>query len=195
MIGTNDRPVGNRPRALGAALAVGLGLGLSLVAALAFDAQPAAAATAKPKPRVTAKAPVGRIDLTWGTAPGTIRTIGWMVDPDTSAPLQLWMSIDSRLIIGTADVPRGDLPASLRKYGSRHGYDISVNGVGPGVHQVCVAAVNKGRARRCSWSVAPIPPWRRRVPSAPWTASHRCPVSSSGSGVGHSTWTTSFPWP
>lgn len=144
MIGTNDRPVGNRPRALGAALAVGLGLGLSLVAALAFDAQPAAAATAKPKPRVTAKAPVGRIDLTWGAAPGTIRTIGWMVDPDTSAPLQLWMSIDSRLIIGTADVPRGDLPASLRKYGSRHGYDISVNGVGPGVHQVCVAAVNKG---------------------------------------------------
>ena len=119
--------------------AVVVGFGIALLGALALGGDPASAAPRK----AVARPPVGRIDLAWGT-PGTVRAVGWMVDPDTSAPLQLWMSIDSRLVIGTADRPRGNLPRSLKRFGTRHGYDISVNGVAAGVHQVCVAAVNKG---------------------------------------------------
>ena len=139
MTDSDGRPSGRRRGAFAARLGIAA-FALAAVTTVATLGLGTGAAAAAP---VGTNAPVGRIDLAWGT-PGTVRAVGWMVDPDTSASLQVWMSIDSRLVIATADVPRRDLPASLRRFGTRHGYDISVNGVAAGVHQVCVAAVNKG---------------------------------------------------
>ena len=94
----------------------------------------------KPPP---VRMPIGGFDLAWGE-PGTVRAIGWTVDPDTPAPIGLWMTVDSRLIVVTADRVRTDLPPRYAALGPWHGFDVAVGAVEPGPRQVCIAGINAG---------------------------------------------------
>ncbi len=87
--------------------------------------------------------PLGSVDLVAGGA-GTVRAVGWTLDPDTSAPIDVHLYVDGvKATAVTANVARPDIAATFPGYGANHGFDITVP-VGDGQHTVDVYAINVG---------------------------------------------------
>jgi SpoIID/LytB domain protein len=75
---------------------------------------------------------------------GKVRLTGWTIDPDTAASTQVHVYVGSRWGgAATASISRPDVGAAYPDKGSLHGFDITVS-AGPGIHQVCVFAINLG---------------------------------------------------
>lgn len=100
------------------------------------------------QPDPTGNAPFGNIDS--AVASGTaIRITGWVIDPNTTAPIYVTMS---HLSIGSkhlADVARPDVAKVHPKYGSRHGFDITTpsSGANAKTGEVCLWAENVGAGK------------------------------------------------
>ncbi len=75
--------------------------------------------------------------------PGGVRLVGWAIDPDTSAPLYLWVTVDDAGRHVRADRLRPDVGAAYPGRGAAHGIDATVPAT-PGAHRVCVVASNVG---------------------------------------------------
>jgi hypothetical protein len=119
-------------RPIGAAAAAVL---LSLVAALA-TAVPASTAT-------WTGPPFGHFDTAQGRGPGGyIDITGWAIDPDTTAPIDVWVTVDGVGQHLRADVNRPDVAAAYG-FGANHGFAGSIPAP-PGPHRVCVTASNVG---------------------------------------------------
>lgn len=86
--------------------------------------------------------PVGALDGVTAR-PGGIRVAGWAVDPDTSDPVDIRISVDGQARVVSADLLRNDIGALFPQLGGEHGFDVVVP-AGPGTHTVCVTIVNIG---------------------------------------------------
>lgn len=91
---------------------------------------------------VTTGSPLGHLDT---VAPGTdtIRLTGWALDPDTAAPIYVWVTIDGTGRHLRASESRADVGRAYPAYGPSHGFGAVLSSA-PGRHQVCVTASNVG---------------------------------------------------
>ncbi|MDT4912541.1 MAG: hypothetical protein QOC66_1669 [Pseudonocardiales bacterium] len=86
--------------------------------------------------------------------PGGVRLIGWAVDPNTSAPISVDVTVDG-LKIGSeiADDARSDVAQKYPSAGPNHGFD-TLMPISEGTHTICVTARNVGAGAntklRCS---------------------------------------------
>jgi len=86
--------------------------------------------------------PVGNIDSVV-VSDGVVTANGWALDADTTGPIIVQMYVDwSANTMAWADLPRPDVEAVFG-LGSNHGFTLSLP-VDPGVHTVCVYAINTG---------------------------------------------------
>lgn len=83
--------------------------------------------------------PIGTID-SFVVGPDTVRISGWALDPDSNDPITVHVYVDSTAAPVPADRDRPDVGTAFGR-GSLHGFDATV-GATPGVHQVCVYAIN-----------------------------------------------------
>ena len=88
------------------------------------------------------RTPFGGMDDTTTTRSGGTEVSGWAIDPDTTGPIQVRLSVDGgSSSVTTASVYRADVGAYFTADGPLHGFDTTV-ALPPGVHQVCAYAVN-----------------------------------------------------
>lgn len=91
---------------------------------------------------------------------GTLNVRGWFIDPDTSAPITVAVTVNGRFHSTTASGVRNDVAAAYPTYGPNHGYSLTVP-VLNGRNTVCVSAVNVGvgedRLLGCKWINASNP--------------------------------------
>jgi hypothetical protein len=105
-----------------------------------------------PKPSVS---PTGSLDLARQTTDRTgIRVAGWSADGDApTTPLSVRIDVDGSAIQTiTAGVSRPDVGAAHPKFGSAHGYDVTVP-ASPTASRVCVTALNVGSGGDRTWCV------------------------------------------
>lgn len=117
------------------------------LAVLALVVLVASACLGPDDPDPSGTAPFGRLDAVVPDGDG-FRVRGWVVDPDTAAPIEVTVSTGQRPIKSPADLARPDVGAVLPAHGPNHGFDVRYPGLGPGVHQVCVWAENVGPGTR-----------------------------------------------
>jgi len=97
-------------------------------------------------PHLTGKAadPVGHLDAVQG-GPAEVHVFGWALDPETASPINVAVYVDSTFAgYFKAASGRPDVAAAHPAYGSVHGFDLLVHGIGPGSHRVCAYAMNIG---------------------------------------------------
>ncbi|MBG6214153.1 hypothetical protein RCH23_002739, partial [Cryobacterium sp. CAN_C3] len=87
--------------------------------------------------------PIGNIEVSSAT-PGAFRVAGWVLDPDTSEPLDIHVYVDALGSVHTANQTRNDVANIYPGLGVQHGFDVSVPIVSTGVSNVCVYGMNKG---------------------------------------------------
>lgn len=73
----------------------------------------------------------------------TATTVGWAIDPDTSAPIAVHLYVGAVGKAYTADKARTDIAATYPDAGANHGFSESFE-VPPGTSQVCAYAINTG---------------------------------------------------
>jgi hypothetical protein len=111
------------------------------------------------------KAPTGTIDVAHQVGPGTVRVRGWALDPDTAASIGFEVWIDGRSVTtGRADQTRRDVGTAFPGYGDRHGVDVTLAGVAPGLRRVCLWGIDdaggpNGRAGCTNVAVRSGDPW------------------------------------
>lgn len=89
--------------------------------------------------------------------PGGIRVRGWAIDPDTSDPIQVRVSLAGAITTLTADADRPDVGAAYPGAGSRHGFDTRIPVTTGGSGQVCLTAVNTGSGSDVSLGCREMP--------------------------------------
>lgn len=86
----------------------------------------------------TGHAPFGNLELVAQSGSG-VKVVGWAIDPDTSAPVDVHVragGLGDR--VEPADRSRPDVGAAYPDKGGDHGFDVFIDGLGAGRHQVCV---------------------------------------------------------
>jgi SpoIID/LytB domain protein len=87
--------------------------------------------------------PFGHVDSVT-TAPGTVTSAGWAIDPNTIGPIIVQMYIDgSANAVTWANRPRTDVAAAYPGYGPDHGFALTMQTT-PGLHRICLFAINTG---------------------------------------------------
>jgi hypothetical protein len=81
---------------------------------------------------------------------GGVEVKGWAIDPDTTAPIKVRVTVDGVAKDVTADVARADIGSAYPAYGPNHGFLTTVSAT-PGTHQVCVTALNVGAGANTSF--------------------------------------------
>lgn len=85
--------------------------------------------------------PVGYLDVLRAT-PTSLRVVGWALDPDTTAPLDVHVYGGGRLLgRTTADASRPDVASAFPGQPAAHGFDVTVPFDGA-AQDVCVYAIN-----------------------------------------------------
>lgn len=92
--------------------------------------------------------PFGNFESAMG-ADGLVTVAGWTIDPDVTAPIYLWVTVDGVGRHAAADAVRADVERFFPAYGSRHGF-VSTFQTTLGAHTVCVAASNVGAGSHTS---------------------------------------------
>lgn len=89
----------------------------------------------------TGAAPIGSLDLVIADG-ASIRVVGWAIDPDTTAPVDVMVSSRRVATAHRADRLRPDVAASYPRHGPAHGFDVRTQPLPPGTNQVCVWVPN-----------------------------------------------------
>jgi hypothetical protein len=87
-------------------------------------------------------APVGNFERATAVT-GGIEVKGWAIDPDTSDPIYVWVTLDGAGRHLYANTHRPDVGAAYPAYGPDHGFQGTLTAT-PGTHTVCVTASNVG---------------------------------------------------
>jgi hypothetical protein len=117
-----------------------LGAVLALVLALSggwAGTAPGAHAASDP-----AGTPVGHFDNAVAV-PGGIHLWGWAIDPDTTTPIYVWVTLDGTARHLYANAPRPDVAAAYPSSGPNHGF-VGTLTAPAGTHTVCATASNIG---------------------------------------------------
>lgn len=95
----------------------------------------------------TGTAPLGRLDLVHADG-ASIRLVGWALDPDTRASIDVVISVRQQTSTHRANLSRPDVARAYPSHGPNHGFDIRTEPLPAGVNQVCIWAPNVGRGTR-----------------------------------------------
>lgn len=88
--------------------------------------------------------PIGNVDRV--TVVGTKATVqGWAIDPDTAQPIDVHIYAGPARTVASAAVPRPDIAAAFPRYGSNHGFDMTVD-ISVGATTICVYGMNTAGA-------------------------------------------------
>jgi hypothetical protein len=102
--------------------------------------------TAQALPCVTATVrhnPVG-IAPKLGRRGSLVTATGWVVDPDSTGPVDAHVYVDGKFATTTtASVTRSDVTAPWNGYGTGHGWSVDLD-LAQGTHKVCVFGINTG---------------------------------------------------
>jgi hypothetical protein len=87
--------------------------------------------------------PIGHYDAIARAAQSTNLVVtGWALDPDTTAPIKVSISVDKgTAILATASVSRPGVKAAYPAYGALHGFAVTLPAK-DGEHTVCITAAN-----------------------------------------------------
>jgi hypothetical protein len=89
------------------------------------------------------KVPVGTVDNV-SVAALSVTVGGWVIDPDTVAPVRVHMYVDGRAVAGlTADIPRADVLLAYPPATANHGFEWTAT-LPAGRHEICAYAINLG---------------------------------------------------
>lgn len=89
-------------------------------------------------------APVGRVvEVAGGTR--AVRVTGWALDPSSTGPTNIAVSVNGKLHFAPANRRRDDIAAAYAAYGTNHGFDATVP-ADPGTNRVCVGAADTAGA-------------------------------------------------
>lgn len=91
---------------------------------------------------VLGDAPVGSLDAVSASG-GSVTVSGWAIDPSTTSPASIQVTVDSVATRVSADQPRQDVGEAFPAYGPGHGFSGSVP-IAVGIHQVCAVALASG---------------------------------------------------
>ena len=123
---------------------------MAVLAAVALVASSLAVTLAVPRLAGTARAavpsgsPYGGINYV-AEEPNGLRYIGWAIDPNTTASISVYVTIDGRTVgTAVASKPRADVAKLHPQAGPNHGFDLTVPAPRPGTHTACVYARNVG---------------------------------------------------
>ena len=94
-------------------------------------------------PTTASPNPFGNIELVTAQ-PGEFRVVGWTIDPNTSASIDVHVYVGSTGTVATANRHRPDVGSAYPGAGSAHGFDVTVSAIGAGDVPVCVYAMNSG---------------------------------------------------
>ncbi|MEB0286825.1 hypothetical protein QN355_09715 [Cryobacterium sp. 10S3] len=86
--------------------------------------------------------PVGLVQDLWATA-GTVESWGWAIDPDSTGPVTVIVTVNGTKTTVVADAPSAAAAAQMPGYGANHGYGIRIPAQ-TGSNDVCVTAQNIG---------------------------------------------------
>lgn len=86
--------------------------------------------------------PFGSLDAVSGGR-GQLTATGWAIDPDTTGPVSVVLTIDGVSYLAVATQTRPDVGAAFPGYGSDHGFTITLP-ARPGSRTVCAYATNIG---------------------------------------------------
>jgi len=90
----------------------------------------------------TANDPFGNFEEITSAEPGTASVSGWVIDPDTPAPVEVHVYANGKFAaVGVASLPRPDVGTVYPASGPDHGFNITF-GLPGGRHEVCVFAIN-----------------------------------------------------
>ena len=89
--------------------------------------------------------PFGTFDgVSFDPATGVATAGGWVIDPDTTAPVDIHVYVDGRWGGAlTANASRPDVGRAYPGYGSLHGFSSQL-AVGPGTHRICMYGIDQG---------------------------------------------------
>ncbi|MBB3678252.1 hypothetical protein [Modestobacter versicolor] len=88
--------------------------------------------------------PVGNLEQV-ALIPEGLYLQGWTLDPETAASIDVHAYVDGQLAgVATANDHRPDVGSLYPSYGAQHGFRTVVTPPVPGVHRVCVYAINVG---------------------------------------------------
>jgi hypothetical protein len=90
--------------------------------------------------------PIGELTRLEAVPGGAVAIEGWTLDPDTTAPLYVWFTVDGKGRHILANRARADIAAEYPGYGAQHGLG-GVVAVEPGSRRVCLTASNVGAGR------------------------------------------------
>ena len=117
--------------------------------------------------------PIGHFDTLTST-PTTVTATGWALDPDTTSPITVRVTLDGVAQEHTADAARPDVGAAFGK-GDAHGFSVTLPAA-EGPHTVCVEALKAAPSRDVplgcrSVTVVNTPPfgWLDAVTATPTT--------------------------
>jgi hypothetical protein len=88
------------------------------------------------------RVPFGAVESVTAT-PGAVTAVGWVLDPDTQAPIAVHVYVDALGTAHTAGDVRTDVGAAYPASGPNHGYNVTVPAT-RGAHNVCVYGINDG---------------------------------------------------
>lgn len=113
-----------------------------LLGGLAVAIVAVSACVPTPANPLTSNTPAGALDVV-SRSGSSVRVQGWAMDRNTTAPVQVVVSVNDKVaVVSTADRVRDDV---ARRFGrARVGFDVTVRSVPVGA-TVCVGAVNVGR--------------------------------------------------
>ncbi len=95
------------------------------------------------EPDPTGNNPFGSLDSIVADGDG-VRMRGWAIDPSTAEPVAVSAWRDGKRVDAVANLERPDVGGVYPGSGSRHGFDFRYDGLGPGVHTICVSVDNVG---------------------------------------------------
>jgi hypothetical protein len=76
---------------------------------------------------------------------GRLSASGWVIDPDVASPTDVHVYVDGRFrSTSEASGSRPDVAIVYPGYGDRHGFTVTVDGLSPGIREVCVFGINVG---------------------------------------------------
>lgn len=87
--------------------------------------------------------PLGNVEVVEAGA-GAVRVKGWALDPDTTAPVSVRVTVAGSSATTVANLDRPDVGAAFPGLGSAHGFDATF-GAPAGATTVCLAVVNVGQ--------------------------------------------------
>jgi hypothetical protein len=93
-------------------------------------------------PSTTADNPFGNIELL-SAGFGRIRLAGWVIDPNTTSPIDVHVYVNGVGYRVPASLPRPDVASAYPGFGQNHGFDQTFDRVA-GAYQVCVYGYNVG---------------------------------------------------